>query len=575
MISHCTSKLTLIAFTTAFFFLKSTAQELSPQPISSFNHVLHVFENPYLRDQFSQFLENILKQVPTDAFYTLVDTFIQNEKPQSDLEFYRHLLARSNAIKYKFPLYARIQALQSQKKVLSAQAQEILGAKKIVGYVEIGTPGTYISAMKSFLDFQGPRYALIEKKSPTDYLQAFAFRPMHSFLAYDHFVPLNGYNPIAHNDIPSAIVDLVICFIGLHHIPIQKLDNFIASIHRILRPGGVFLLRDHNCNDDDTLSLTYAAHTIYNAVATGESIQSEQQEYRNFQKLEFWIKQCEHHGFQVGLERLLQGDPTCNTMLKFTKCAQSDQERLLEISHSLKTSSDYHLDLIQTRLTNAEWFNVDISQEYGNFINHTPFYNFPWLTSVATYWKIFGKSWKLATTERGVVHTLMSSYTLMSLFIGVTMTIEYAVKAAISWPIRALYNEDPAPIQVIVHDPQNQLETLDDNIIVKQWDTKTHFKVATFPRYKLFFDVITKLEKSSITLLEIAGNKTMQVKIRYNKNNDFNFNDVAGCKHEYSWDIPTQPSYTYSALTVEVSQLKNIVKNLKEHAIEVLFFHDF
>ena len=54
-------------------------------------------------------------------------------------------------------------------------------------------------------------------------------------------LPLGNYDPIAPASIPDASADLVTCYIGLHHAEPRTLAPFIASLARVLRPGGHFI----------------------------------------------------------------------------------------------------------------------------------------------------------------------------------------------------------------------------------------------------------------------------------------------------------------------------------------------
>ena len=48
---------------------------------------------------------------------------------------------------------------------------------------------------------------------------------------------------------PAQSADLVSCFVGLHHMEPQKLEPFLASVASIVRPGGYFVVRDHDVKD--------------------------------------------------------------------------------------------------------------------------------------------------------------------------------------------------------------------------------------------------------------------------------------------------------------------------------------
>lgn len=68
---------------------------------------------------------------------------------------------------------------------------------------------------------------------------------------------------------------MVICVIGLHHVPKEKLDLFIQSIRRVLKPNGVFILRDHNATTADLTSLISVAHTVFNLIMNHDSLKTE------------------------------------------------------------------------------------------------------------------------------------------------------------------------------------------------------------------------------------------------------------------------------------------------------------
>jgi SAM-dependent methyltransferase len=560
------------------FFLCQIHTQLYANSTSQKSYELYtVFSSPQLRQEFSQFLTNVLQQTSPEKFYTIIDEILSDGRKKNDKKIYKKILEKINAIKPMIPLVAQFTSLQNQKNILGNQAEELLKYRKIIdGCVEIGTPGTYATVLAKNIPFTSKLYVVNEKRNWTDSFQAFSFNPIKNFTAYDSFIALNNYEPILKKDIPDNSVDLVICFIGLHHIPLEKINTFIASIRRILRPGGVFLLRDHDCQNSELNSIIFTAHSIYNALVIQETVENEQAEFRNFQKLGYWISHLESHGFETSSERLLQeGDPTLNTMVKFTKIATTEEEKLIGISTQLAQEENYMIDSIQTHLTSAEWFNVDASQEYGKFIEHTPFYAFPYLENISIYWKIFKNSWKVAQAKKGTLALIVSPYTLMSLFVGVSMTLEYAAKALISWPIKTWYNgEKPLPIKVLIKDPYNQINTIDSKITIVKEYPDSPFVLIEMPRNKDFFHIIEKIEHTDITLEEIAGQKEIQIKVLQPDEQKIPLL-IHGCKQEYSWKVPTKPNHTFLALTVEIKKLKEIFKELREQGIQILHIHDF
>jgi hypothetical protein len=163
----------------------------------------------------------------------------------------------------------------------------------------------------------------------------------------------------------------------------------------------------------------------------------------------------------------------------------------------------------------------------------------------------------------------------MNVFIGVATTLEYSVKGLVSMPIKWAYaGTEPSMIKVLVKDPQNEIERV-DKVTVSEVYVHSPFKLVEMPRYKEFIRVMQKLEDTAIDIMEIAGQKEIQCKVRYQSGNEKTFPQVTGCKKEYEWHLPTKPEYTYAALTVEVPKLKEILRELKKHNVEILYLHDF
>ncbi len=53
----------------------------------------------------------------------------------------------------------------------------------------------------------------------------------------------------------SNRVDLITCFVTLHHVP--HLEPMLCEIVRILRPGGYLILREHDCKNTRSLPAKY------------------------------------------------------------------------------------------------------------------------------------------------------------------------------------------------------------------------------------------------------------------------------------------------------------------------------
>lgn len=106
---------------------------------------------------------------------------------------------------------------------------------------------------------------------------------------------------------------------GLHHIPQTRLMGFLAEIYRILRPGGLFIVREHDAADE-LMPMLDLAHSVFNVVG-GISLRDERNEIRAFRPLLEWRRIVESAGFvDTMLYEVEEGDPTWDEMMAFCKC---------------------------------------------------------------------------------------------------------------------------------------------------------------------------------------------------------------------------------------------------------------
>lgn len=61
------------------------------------------------------------------------------------------------------------------------------------------------------------------------------------------FVPIDYSNvAVPKWDIPNESADLVTMNQGLHHLSYEEIPKFLSEVRRILRPGGLFIMREHD-----------------------------------------------------------------------------------------------------------------------------------------------------------------------------------------------------------------------------------------------------------------------------------------------------------------------------------------
>lgn len=534
------------------------------------NNLGYVFSNPDERRKIKDFIENVLRQCNADKFLEIGQEISKHSSPLLNADFYKKLEERLPETKPLIPLFSQLSSLKHQRAVISSQIQKlIIHPHTIKSYMELGAPGTYITSLRSFLPIENA-VAVCNQAS----FLGFSFNPLRKFKSYDRFVPLNDYQPLSEKDFPTNSVDLVSLVIGLHHIPPEKLEPFIRSIHRILKPGGFFILRDHDAKDDNTKAIVQAAHTVYNLVAVKASLDEEISEYRNFQPLSYWIRLLSEAGFQGEGEKLYeQGDPTLNAMMVFVKPLHS----LKDVEETVGTYPGYKREPSQTFLSAPEWQNVLAAEEYARFIQHTPFYEFPYMESIGSYWSVFFNCWKSAKKESSTWGILTSDYTFMNLFVGLFMTLEYSVKALISAPIRwFIGGAEPQTIQILVKDPGEKLAHFCPEAKIIEDFNLDGLKLVQFPRYKKLQKVLETLPQfPGIEIISISGNKSIQLTVKHSSSLPLELMHHEGIEKLYEFSFPTMKSEKFTALLVKTSSFRNIFKVLSEKKIALFHLHDF
>lgn len=289
--------------------------EQSPRAVLADSEFQSIFGSVASFDAFYLFLQNVYHLYPEDRFQTLIQEACTNSK--SDEEIYRYIQQRLPDIK---PALADVSyalpALKKQKEEMARQTLEILGdRKKINGYVEIGSTGRYVSELQDHIEIEDPIYVIHDAaptNSPVDIAERGGIAKIGTFLPLDDYAPLSA-------EIADHSIDVVTCFIGLHHAPPAKLDAFVRSIHRVLRTGGLFIVRDHDVTTPQMDAFVSLAHTVFNA-GLGIAWDINERELRHFAPIDHWARYLNDRGFRDTGARVLQAhDPSANTLMAFAR----------------------------------------------------------------------------------------------------------------------------------------------------------------------------------------------------------------------------------------------------------------
>jgi SAM-dependent methyltransferase len=275
-----------------------------------------VYSEKEWKDKFYLFLENIFHLYPEQKFHSLIQEAC--DRFNDDESIYKYVFQQLPSIKpFHAPFTYALPALWKQKKEMARQTIELIGDRKILnGYAEIGSTGRYISELRKHIKINEPIWLIhdvVPSNSPDDIMERGQLKKLGKFVA------LENYRPIPQDVIPSNSLDMVTCYIGLHHCTPEVLEGFVRSILRALRPGGFFILRDHDVRSDKMSTFVSLVHTVFNA-GTNISWEIESTDYKKFRSAEEWTSYLVQLGFKDTGKRLLQEkDPSLNTLMAFIK----------------------------------------------------------------------------------------------------------------------------------------------------------------------------------------------------------------------------------------------------------------
>lgn len=274
-----------------------------------------VFSDVPRSDAFYRFLQNVFHTLPEDRFHHLIAQACALHHDEESV--YRTIQTQLKTIKPPLAdLTHALPALFKQKAEMVAQTLAVIGDRRqFNGYLEIGSKGRYFRGLACALELSGPTHFVDEKPpaySPVDLLE----RGQLAKLGTHH--PLADYAPLSESIEPASL-DLVTCYIGLHHMTADQLQPFLASVLRVLRPGGLFIVRDHDVTTPEMRAFVSLAHTVFNA-GLGETWETNRNELRFFESVQVWVDRLNAAGFADTGHRILQNnDPTRNTLLAFAK----------------------------------------------------------------------------------------------------------------------------------------------------------------------------------------------------------------------------------------------------------------
>ena len=319
-----------------------------------------------LRRQFrQQFLVRIFNVEDPGKLFNALARVARDPRNADDVQCFEDLQKlltdQSDAMSTARRAWKQVRQLRLQKNELRRETASLLSQLgrlgTLTGYVSIGDHGKMVLEYQRALDLRGkvwvvhdvdadarhPRMASSAQEEPPSAsvpeVPAVSHIPSHNgsagvvpelsailergsvdpvgehvLIDYEQIEPLRA--------IPDGACDLVTMHQGLHHLPQSKLVAFLREVHRILRPSGLFLVREHDASPE-LIPMLDLAHSIFN-VLTGVSTSDERTEIRAFRPILAWRSLIESIGFDdCMVYEVEKGDPTIDEMMCFVKPATS------------------------------------------------------------------------------------------------------------------------------------------------------------------------------------------------------------------------------------------------------------
>lgn len=581
-----------------------------------------MLESQYNRLEMLDFFRNVFGIIKPEAHMAAIEeAYAQLKREGIELND-RNLYARIQKLlpDYSNPLSKGVRgifSLRTQQAEMADQTINLLqkaGVKTIDGYAEIGTPGRYTGYLKGHknLKISGPVYVINESKpgllAPADILERTGGyggldpRSYWSTLARSKFVELSDYDMISQSDIPYNSVEMASMFIGLHHIPVHKIRPFIASINRTIKPGGYFVLRDHDVNSPERMLMAHLAHSTFNA-GLGVSYAAEVTEIRNFQPLQHWIQILKESGFELVSEQglLQKGDPTINTLLLFRKrvdladpndikvAVKALDDKVLDSKvtlQSLASVPGYFRADSHTHLVVPEWHWVDVYREFWYFQAHTPWFFFPFDKQIELARKIHEDHVAYAKKNIPKDGRAFKEYVFMDRFLlfsnGILFGGLQKVASVIKWMLRK--EVPPSQTGFVVEGLQpGDLDSFSDGLIsqLKQLSEDTTLLVTS--RQMPFTQAMLELaKKENIRVLQVAGHEEISVLFATPKNaslssylSQLKSMDVIG-----SYEFPTPVTslgvnMIEHSVKVHVQELGALLRAIDKNGHKLIRVHDY
>ena len=314
-------------------YLATFSQPLAPQDISidPLNQVTSIPEvpshrsnayrrlmaSPSLRRDFKDgFLKQIFNVMDNEQLFRMIVKATRDPENESDIEIYRALQRllndSSGPVAAAGKTWKQLTQLAAQRKELVREVSAIVArlgkSGQLHDYLSVGDHGKMVLPLRKALQMKGRCWVAHDTYS--DDIPAVVERGSLDAvgLQVDWQLQDSDYSK-AFWEVPTSSVDLVTMMQGLHHLSQQHLSTFLQEVWRVLRPGGLFIVREHDASEA-LMPMLDLAHSVFNAVM-GVSDKEEEGEVRAFRAISEWRMILRGAGFEDSMSMPQFSDILC------------------------------------------------------------------------------------------------------------------------------------------------------------------------------------------------------------------------------------------------------------------------
>jgi hypothetical protein len=177
-----------------------------------------------------------------------------------------------------------------------------------------------------------------------------------------------------------------------------------------------------------------------------------------------------------------------------------------------------------------EWMQVEILDELVKSLDHTPWYRFPFMEFIATYFTVFQKQCNIIQEKYGFVAAYGSFPFLVDLVPGIIMAILFGQLRLLAIPLNIAfpngYDDDKTKFleNVLIHLPLDQIKiddwdkylksTLDERILSAK-PLPNNFMICSVPPFKAMGEILEKIaiRFPSARVFQISNQYEVQVRV--------------------------------------------------------------